>query len=255
MHKLSVLIPSFNSEKYIRGALESVKWADEILVCDSYSTDKTLEIAKEYGAKIIQHEYHNSADQKNWAIQKCVYDWVLIVDTDEALEEGLKEEIRATLAQAEIKESGFHMPRKNFIYGRWVKYGGIYPDYQLRLFRRDRGHYQTRFVHAHPIIRGEVGVFRHAILHEGFKDLTVWTHKLERYSNYEVEELIRQKKSFHYLRITLYPFLIFVRNYFIKLGFLEGSRGLMLAGLDAIYYYMMYAKLYEHQKLAQKKSR
>ena len=253
MHKLSVLIPSFNSDKYIRAALESVKWADEILVCDSYSTDKTLEIAKEFGAKIIQHEYHNSADQKNWAIQRCVYDWVLIVDTDEALEPELQNEIRGKLAQETVEECGFRIPRKNYIYGRWVKHGGIYPDFQLRLFRRDRGHYQTRFVHAHPIINGEVGIFQHAILHEGFKDLTVWIHKLERYSNYEVEELIRQKKRFSYLRITLFPLLVFIRNYFFKLGFLEGSRGLMLAGLDAIYYFTMYAKLYEWERIGKRR--
>lgn len=248
-HKLSVLIPSYNSENYIRGALESTKWADEVIVYDSDSRDKTLDIVREYGAKVIQHEYHNSADEKNWAIKKCSHEWVLIVDTDEVLEAGLQKEIQEKLRQEEIPENGFRIPRKNFIYRKWVRQGGIYPDYQLRLFRRETGRYETRFVHAHLLIQGGVGVLKQHLLHEGFKNMAVWINKLERYSNYEAEELTRQGKKFQLRRVTLYPLLVFVRNYFIRLGFLEGPRGLMLAGLDAIYYFMMYAKLYEWENI------
>ena len=249
MNKLSILIPSFNSEKTIRDTLESVKWADEILVCDSYSTDRTLEIAKEYGARIIQHEYVNSATQKNWAIPQCKYDWVLIVDTDEALEPGLREEIQERLEKDTPSVDGYLIPRKNFIYGRWMKYGGIYPDHQLRLFRRGKGRYETREVHAHLFVPGKVEALKHHLLHQGFKDLKTWMIKFERYMGYETDELVKQRKKFNLLRVTLYPLLTFLKTYFLKLGILEGYRGFLLAVLDGFYYFMMYAKLFERERM------
>ena len=251
MNKLSVLIPSFNSEKYIRAALKSVKWADEIFVCDSFSTDKTLAIAKEYGARIVQHEYVNSAAQTNWAIPQCRHEWVLIVDTDEILEPGLKEEILQILETNDQKVNGYKIPRKNFIYGKWMRYGGIYPDYQLRLFRREKGRFNPRSVHAQAEVKNGVGILKHHLLHEGFKDLRTWMPKLDRYTDYEAAELRKKREKFNPVKIILFPLLVFLRTYFIKLGFLEGYRGFLLAVLNGIYYFLMYAKFLEKERLKQ----
>lgn len=251
MSKLSVLIPSFNSEKTIRETLESVKWADEIFVCDSFSTDKTLAIAREYAARIIQHEYINSALQKNWAIPQCRHEWVLIVDTDEVLEDGLKEEIFEKIEKNDPAFDGFMISGKNLIYGQWIRYGGLYPDYHLRLIRRDKGRYATREVHAHLLVPGKIGKLKHHFLHNGFKDMSTWLIKLARYSKYEADELAKQGKKFHFMRVTLYPFIIFMRTYFWKLAILEGYRGFMLSLLDSFYYFNMYAKLYERQRTKQ----
>ncbi len=245
MSKLSVLIPCFNSEKTIRATLESVKLADEILVCDSFSTDKTLDIARQYGARIIQHEYKNSATQKNWAIPQCRHDWVLIIDTDETLEDSLKEEIQNKLKENSSSFNAYRIPRKNFVYGRWMKYGGLYPDYQIRLFRQDKARYETREVHAQMIAEGAIGTLRHHFLHNGFKDMREWFVKTERYTHYEADEIVKQNRNFSWVRLILYPFLIFIQKYFLKLGMLDGYPGFLMAVLDSGYYFMMHARLYE----------
>src|SRR5439155_5040643 len=124
---LSVLLPTFNNAEIIRRTLESVQWADEILVVDSFSTDNTLAICREYGARIIQHEYIQSAKQKNWAIPQCRHEWVLQIDTDEVLESGLREEIEATIENSPGVD-GFHIPFKHHVLGKWVRVCGLYPD-------------------------------------------------------------------------------------------------------------------------------
>lgn len=242
---ITVLIPCFNSEKTIRATLESVKWADEILAVDSFSTDKTLETLKEYGVRILQHEYLNSAKQKNWAIPQCSHDWILIMDTDEILETGMKEEIQDILQKNDPNIQAYKIPRKNFVYGKWIKYSGLYPDYQTRLFRNGKAVYQEREVHAHMIVKGNIRTLGHHFLHNGFKGLQDWLLKTERYTRYEADELMKNKHSFSYIRLLIYPPVIFFRNYFIYLGFLEGYRGLLLATLDSFYYFLVYAKLYE----------
>jgi len=245
MQKLSVLIPSFNSEKTIGSTLESVRWADEILLCDSYSTDKTVQIAKEYGARIIQHEYINSARQKNWAIPQCQYEWVLIVDTDEIVEEGLKEETRSRLKEDEIAFDAFRIPRKNFLYGKWIRHADLYPDYQIRLFRKGKARYHEREVHAHVVVTGKVGTFEQHLRHNGFKDLSTWLIKVERYTRYERDECLKQNKPFQIVRHLVGAPLIFCNTFFLKLGFLDGYRGFLLSVLDAFYYFLIGARLWE----------
>ena len=247
MVKLTVLIPCFNSEKVVRPTLESVKWADEILACDSFSTDGTLNLMKEYGARIIQHEYINSAAQKNWAIPQCKHEWVLIVDTDEVLEPGLKEEIQEVLKNENSAVQAYRISRKNFMYGQWVRFGGVYPDYQTRLFRKGKAQYQTKEVHAHMIVEGEIGTFKHHFLHNGFKDIQDWFLKMTRYTRYEAEEFRKQGKSFSLWKAVLLPPLVFLKRYIFELGLLDGLRGFLLAVLDSFYYFMIYMRLFERR--------
>src|SRR6185295_16160861 len=122
---ISILLPTFNNANLVRETLESVKWADEILVVDSFSTDGTVEICREHGARVLQHEYVNSARQKNWAAPQCRHDWVLQIDTDETLEAGSREEIEAALQSSETVDA-FRLPRKNHVLGRWMRHAGIY---------------------------------------------------------------------------------------------------------------------------------
>ena len=245
MQKLSVLIPTFNNEASIRSCLETVSWADEILICDSYSTDSTLEIARAYTNRIIQHEYINSAKQKNWAIPQCQYDWVFILDTDEVLEEGLKEEIRRCSERNGVSFDGYRIPRKNFVYGRWVKHAGLYPDYQVRLFRKEKGRYIEREVHAHVVLAGKVGTLEHHLLHNGFKDISTWLTKIERYTRYERDECLKQRKPLQALKHLFGAPLIFLDTFFLKLGFLEGHRGLLVSALNTFYYFLIGVRLWE----------
>lgn len=247
MSKLTVLIPCFNSEKTVRPTLESVRWADEILACDSFSTDGTLDLMREYGARIIQREYVHSASQKNWAIPQCSHDWILIVDTDEVLEPGLREEIQEIVLTDDPTVQAYRIPRKNFVYGKWMKRGGLYPDYQIRLFRKGKAHYENREVHAPVIVEGAVGTLKKNFLHNGFKDLQEWSVKTARYTSYESTAYTRQGRKFSWSRLFFYPLLVFLRDYILRLGCLDGYRGFLIARLNSIYYFMLYAKMREQE--------
>src|SRR5216683_4001496 len=152
MAKLTVLLPTFNEAEKLQNCLESVKWADEILLVDSFSTDQTIEIGLRYGARMVQHEYINSAKQKNWAIPQCQNEWVLQIDADERLEPELQEEIQNLLKLPPPDIDGYVMRTKNHIMGEWIKVMGLYPSYRLRLFRRDAGRFQDREVDARILV-------------------------------------------------------------------------------------------------------
>jgi glycosyltransferase involved in cell wall biosynthesis len=250
---VSILLPTFNSAATVRETLESVKWADEILIVDSFSTDHTLEICREYGARIIQHEYLNSARQKNWAAPQCKHEWVLQMDTDEILEAGSREEIEDALRCGETVDA-FRLPRKNHVLGRWMRHAGIYPDYQTRLFRRDRGGWIEREVHAHVIVPGEVRNLNHHIMHFGMPNISKQLRNLDRYTRYEADELRKQGIRFGWSRVILRPWFVFLHRYFWLKGFLEGWRGLILCGYFGIYDFLSQAKLWELEELGLEQS-
>jgi glycosyltransferase involved in cell wall biosynthesis len=247
--KLSVLLPTFNNAEIIREALESVKWADEILVVDSFSTDSTLEICREYGARIIQHEYEQSAKQKNWAIPQCTNDWVFQIDSDERLENGLREEIEAVLESPPAGVDGFLINFKHHVLGRWVRVCGLYPEYHLRLFRRDAGRFEDKEVHAHVRVPGEVRTLSNHILHFGMTSLTKQLSNLDRYSRYQADELRKRGKRFSWSQVVLRPPAVFIFHYFWKRGFLAGYRGLWLAAITTTSDFWVHAKLWELEAL------
>lgn len=243
--KLSVLIPTFNNQELVRECLESVKWAEEILVVDSYSTDRTLEVCRDYGARIVQHEYVQSAKQKNWAIPQCSHEWVLQIDTDERLEEGARSEIEDSIASASPNTHAFRIPRKNHILGVWLQVAGIYPDYQTRLFRRDQARFEDKEVHAHVRVPGRVDNLQHHIMHFGMPTISKQLGNLDRYSRYEADELKKRGKRFHGYQLILRPPAIFAYYFLWKLGFLAGYRGLLIAAIDATFDFWTHAKLWE----------
>jgi glycosyltransferase involved in cell wall biosynthesis len=243
--QLSILLPTFNNAEMIRPTLESVSWADEILVVDSFSTDHTLDICREYGARIIQHEYIQSAKQKNWAIPQCIYPWVLQVDTDEVLEPGLRAEIEASLKTAPATLDGFRVPFKHHILGEWVRACGLYPEYHLRLFRRDAGRFEDKEVHAHVRVPGQVVTLQHHILHYGMTNIGKQLSNIDRYSRYQADELKKLGKRFHWSHPVVRPFAVFGYYYLWKRGFTAGYRGLLFAALNATYDFWAHAKLWE----------
>jgi glycosyltransferase involved in cell wall biosynthesis len=246
---LSVLLPTFNSAETVRLVLQSVSWADEILVVDSFSTDDTLEICREYGARILQHEYVNSARQKNWALPQCAHEWVLQIDTDETLEPGLETEIAACMAEVSDQVDAFRMPRKNHVLGKWLRHGGLYPDPQVRLFRRERGRWTEREVHAHVEVPGEVAELKGALLHQGMPSISRQLANLNRYTRYEADELAKQGRPFSAYRLLLHPWIVFAYRYFWQQGFRDGWRGLIFCAYTAIYTFLVGAKRWEMQEL------
>ena len=179
--KISVLLPAYNCARTVQRALESVKWADEIVVVDSYSEDETVTICRTYTERIIQHEYINSAQQKNWALTHCHNEWVFQIDSDEVMEEGLKEELESAMRNASSEIHAFRIPRKNYVLGRWVRHGGIYPDYQTRFFRKNKGKWLPREVHAHVNVMGKSQTLTRHILHYGMPTISTQLKNLDRY--------------------------------------------------------------------------
>lgn len=251
---ISVLLPTYNCETIVRNVLDSVKWAEEILVVDSFSTDSTLDICREYGARIIQHEYINSAKQKNWAAPQCRHEWILQIDTDELLEPQLRMEIEHRVAAASPDTHAFRIPRKNHILGQWVPYAGLYPDYQIRVFRRDCGRWLEREVHAHITVPGNIKTLHHHILHYGMPFLSKQLRNMDRYTRYEADEAQKQGAKFGWHQLLIHPWLIFLHRYIWLQGFRAGWRGLIFCAYLASYDFMTKAKLWELEELGLKQS-
>lgn len=254
--KLTVIIPTFNVEQYIEKQFSHLYgFADEILVCDSFSTDKTLEIAKKAGVRIIQHEYINSAKQKNWAIPQASYEWVLVLDSDELLEDALKAEIRNFLNNVSEDVELAWIPRKNLFWGTWMRYASAYPDYQSRLFSRDKGRYDGKEVHSHVVVPGKSVKLKNHIIHDDFTDISSWWLRTNRYLRYELDESIKNKRVWTFRQQFIYPIIIFLRDYLYNKGLVHGFPGLFRAFLEAKYYFMIQAKLYEYELSKKRKIR
>ena len=253
-HYISVLLPTFNCEKTILSTLESIKWGDEIIVIDSFSTDRTIEIASNFGARIIQNEYINSAKQKNWALEYCTFDWVFQIDSDEQLENGAENIIRSVIKNSNKNVQCFKMRRKNYVLGRWVKFGGLYPDWEFRLFRKKYGKWWDREVHSRIIVSGEIGLLETPIIHHGMPNISKQLNNLDRYTRYEADELKKRNIKFSYFKWLIGPPYIFFKRYIILQGFRDGFRGFLLAVYASIYLFLSHAKLLELKILKLKMS-
>lgn len=240
---LSVLIPCFNNADIIEDCLESVRWADQLVVCDSFSTDQTIEIARRYADEVWQHEYRNSASQKNWAIPQLAHTWILIVDTDERVTPELRAEIEDVLC-GPIAHAGFRIPRRNVLFGRWLRHGGNWPDYQIRLFHRDLGRYQDREVHAHVLLDGSCGTLHSPLLHFPHRSVANLRRViLERYTTWEAMERYKRGVRFRWDRLLIRPVGAFVYRYVVQQGFRDGWQGLFMAGVWGCYVFNTYLKI------------
>lgn len=245
--KLTVLIPCCNSEKVIRDCFESIKWADEIFVVDSGSTDKTLDIAKEYTNRIVHHEYINSATQKNWAIPQCAHEWVLIIDTDERVTPELKEEILEKLKYSGDYD-GFKIYRINHFLGHRINYCGWQNDCVLRLFKRDKGRYQDREVHADIILDGKWAYLKHKFLHFTFQDFDQYMKKFNTYTTWASGDRDKVTSALGFTQIFFRPVFRFFKQYILKKGFLDGIPGLIVCMLAAFSVFLKYAKLWDRRE-------
>ena len=245
--KITALLPAYNEEQNIRDCIESVKWADEILVVDSFSTDRTVEIAREYTDRILQHEYINSATQKNWAIPQAAHEWVLIVDCDERITAELRDEILQTLSEGTLF-AGFKIRRLNHFLGKRIRYCGWQNDECLRLFQRDKGRYQDREVHADIELEGQCGRLRNQMLHYTFRSFEQYMWKFNRYTTWAAGDRAKRTRRVGARHILLRPAFRFFKQYVLKRGFLDGRAGLVVCQLAAFSVFMKYAKLWERQE-------
>ena len=248
MHKVTAIIPTFNEEHNIEGAIASVDFADELIVVDSFSTDKTVEIAKQLGARVLQHEYVHSAAQKNWTIPQAGHEWVFILDADERVPEQLKQEVKEILAKKNIIEDGFWIKRSNFFMGKEIKYSGWQRDKVIRLFRRDTCRYGGKHVHEEIITKGEVGMLKNKLRHFTFKSMQHFAKKMNQYAKWKAEEYHARGKKATVLEFVFKPPFRFFKNYILDLGILDGKRGMIISGLNAYTIFLRYAHLHALNK-------
>ena len=254
MAKLSVLVPTYNEESTLEACLQSVQWADEILLVDSYSSDHTLDIAHQYGARIIQHKYINSAKQKNWAIPQCTYEWVLQIDADERLEPALQLELQKILQDPPAEMDGYIGATKNHVLGKWLKVADAWPDSRLRFFRRDKGHFEDKEVDARVIVPGKTAQLKNHVFHFGMETISRKLSQLDRYTRYEADEREKRGRHYSFFNIIFRSLAVFLYYYIYKLGFLGGVRGLIVSAYKTDFVFWTYAKLWEKEIRAGKRS-
>ncbi len=272
---LSVCIITLNEEDNLPRTLESVtglvrQLGGEIIIVDSGSTDRTLEIAKQYGAKIFSEPWKGFAGQKNSAMEKAISDWILSLDADEPLEKECAAEITLALQSAghewcrttapgpdpvpspmsEI--AGYWIPRKNFFLGRWIRHGGFYPDRKLRLIRRGAGSWVEHGAHPTIAITGRTANLRQAMLHYAYPTLRGYIAHMNSYSTMQAEHLNKARShGFDFINIVVNPLATFFYNYVVRLGFLDGREGLLLHLYHSAYVSWKYAKAWEISLLKQ----
>lgn len=245
MEKLSAYIITYNEEERIRDCLESVKWADEIVVLDSFSADRTVEICREYTDKIYQHRFAGFGDLRNTAISHTSNNWILSVDADERVTEELREEISEKLKTGPAADAYF-VPRINYFLGHRVKHCGWYPDYrQPQFFHKDRMKYTDQLVHEGFILSGRVSYLKGHVIQHPFLNLDHFFRKMERYSTLRAEDMFRKGKRFKIHNMFTSPLSMFFKMYVLKCGFLDGRVGLILSVLYAYYTLIKYLKLWE----------
>ncbi|MBI4036755.1 glycosyltransferase family 2 protein [Candidatus Daviesbacteria bacterium] len=244
--KISATIVTLNEEENIGRCLNSIKdLVSEIVVVDSGSTDKTIEIAKKEGAKIYNHVFTNFADQKNFALSKTSEGWILSLDADEEIPEELAQEIQ--LAVEGIKYNGYLIPRKNFILGAQIKHSWWSPDAHIWLWRKGMGKWVGK-VHEEVVVEGEVGRLKNQKNHYQSSKVEDFIESNNLYSTIMAKQLFEKNKKFSLFNMFFYPSGEFFIRYFYKLGFLDGWRGFALSYLMSVYWVMVWVKLYEIQR-------
>ena len=244
--RLSVTVITWNEEERLRRCLESVTWADEIVVVDAGSDDKTVEIARGFTDHVVVRPWEGFAPQKNFAIARATGDWILSLDADEEVPAELAAEIRRVIAAPTA--DGFSVARRNIFWGRWVRHGLLYPDRQMRLFRRGRGRFVERQVHESVEIDGTVGRLAGALEHRSYRDVADFIARTNRYTTLAADEWIRSGRPIRRSDLVLRPLGRFVSMYVVHGGWLDGWRGFLLAALYAYYVFVRSAKVWERVK-------
>lgn len=244
MPGLSIVIITRNEEDNIVPCLESARWAAEIVVLDSGSTDRTVELARQFTEQVYTVAWEGFGRTKNRAVGAATGPWVFVLDADERITPALRREIEG-IVQADGPLDGYRVPRRNFFCGRFIKHLGWYPDYSIRLFRKDKGRFVEREVHESVQVQGRVGTLANPMLHYTYDSLSDFLQRLDRYSTLAARELVKQGKKPRWGELVWRPLLTFVKLYLLQRGFLAGSDGYILACLYSTYTLMKYAKARE----------
>ncbi len=242
--RVSACIITFCEEDLIEDCLKSVMWADEIIVVDSYSTDKTVDICRKYTDKVYQRKWTGFRDQRNYTKDFSNFEWILFVDSDERISPELYNEIQLHLSDDSNKWDGFYFPRLTYYLGKWINHGDWYPSYCLRLYKKDKGHWVNE-PHAHLELKGKAKYLKNNLLHYSYRDLSAQMEILDKYTESFTAEIDKEDVKYLFLQLIFRPFFRFIRGYIIKRGFLNGMQGFVVAITTSFYVFMKYAKIWE----------
>lgn len=243
--EISAIVVCFNEERNIGRCLASLRWCDEIVVVDAFSTDRTMEIARRYTDKIIQRAWQGYRDQKAFAHSQATKEWVFLVDSDEEVPAALRDEVQDALTRFGGACEAFSVPRLVRYLGRWWRRGGWYPDYDVRIFRRDRARWGGTDPHEKILVDGKVRRLAHPLHHYSYRDIADHWRRINRFTTIAATEQKNEGRPWRWSDNLLRPPLRFLRAYVLKRGFLEGFPGYFIAATAAIYVFLKYAKLRE----------
>lgn len=251
MATISVVISAWNEEKKIKQCLESLDWADEIVVVDNSSTDTTGKIARHYKAKVyIQPNNPMLNVNKNFGFENATGDWILSLDADEIIPESLAREIKEHVNNSD--KSGYWIPRKNIIFGKWIRHGLWWPDKQLRLFRRGKGRFPCAHVHEYLEVDGVTDALQEPYIHYNYESVSQFIRKMDTlYTESDVQKLLRTRYQFAWYDAIRFPVSDFVKVFFAQEGYKDGLHGLILAILQAFYSFVVFAKIWEQKQYAE----
>jgi glycosyltransferase involved in cell wall biosynthesis len=239
--KITATIITLNEERNIARAIESLRCCDEILILDSGSVDRTVELAEKLGARVIEAGWRGFAGQKNWAAEQAAHDWILSLDADEALSESLEAEV-LTLKKNGPRFDGYTMPRMANYLGRWILHSGWYPDRKVRLYDRRKAKWIGDFVHESVVVSGRVGHLESNILHFTCESLSEHVKTMDRYTTLAAQEIAARRLQVPLWRLILEPSWTFWKSYVVQRGFLDGLEGLVIAYMAGFYTFLKYAK-------------
>jgi len=239
--KITATIITLNEERNIARSIESLRCCDEILILDSGSVDRTVELAENLGARVIEAGWRGFAGQKNWAAEQASHDWILSLDADEALSESLEAEV-LTLKKNGARYDAYTMPRLANYLGRWILHSGWYPDRKIRLYDRNKGKWIGDFVHESVQVDGRLGHLESNILHFTCESLSEHVKTMERYTTLAAQEIAARQIPVPLWRLILDPSWTFWKTYVWQRGFQDGLEGLIIAYMAAFYTFLKYAK-------------
>ena len=245
MPKLSVTIITKNEATDIGEALQSVAWADEIIVVDSGSTDGTAAIARRHTGRVIVREWPGYVAQKNYAASIASHDWILSLDADERVTPELAREIQGILAGGPPPHAAYRIPRVTWHLGRWFRTTDWYPDFQMRLYDRRAAQWSGRYVHEAVSVRGTTAAVRGELQHFAYRDIADHLETIDRYTTYAARQMHEDGRRAGWLQIAGHPPLAFLRNYLVHGGVRDGVPGLIVSALNSYYVFLKFAKLWE----------
>ena len=241
---VTATVITFNEAANIEAALASLSWADEIIVVDSQSTDRTTEIARKFTDKVIVRPWPGYIAQKNFAAEQARHDWIFSLDADERVTPELASEIRAVVANGP-RAAGYRVPRVTFHLGRWMRTTDWYPDYQLRLYDRRRARWSGKYVHESVKANGAVENLRSELQHFAYRDLAHHLQTMDRYTTLAAKQMFEEGRRAGFVDLMIHPPAAFFRNYVLRGGFRDGVPGLIVSAMNARYVGLKFAKLWE----------